>query len=79
MNTSQAFKNPVKVELSAGSYYEMTEKTAQHYVAPQTDFVYSIMVIGTPWSESVSPDRELFPLEKTKAKELLKFFTDRIY
>lgn len=61
--------------LPAGSYYEMVDKDAWHYVRPLDDFAYSIMITGTPWGsgspKSGTPLRELSQHEK---EELFMFF-----
>lgn len=68
--------------LSAGSEYEMVERTAWHSVRPLGGFSDSIMVTGTPYATSVAmprpPTEKQGPLSPERFDALFQRWLDRM-
>jgi hypothetical protein len=66
-----------RLQLSAGTCYEMVEKDAWHWVRPLEKPAYSLMISGLPWARWAPPvSRKLPPLSSEASAELLAFFKD---
>ncbi len=64
--------------ISAGSYYEMTQTDAMHYVKPRTPFSCSIMLTNELYKEHEIRkevlDRKLYELSPLRKMEILEMF-----
>jgi len=69
---------PAKFVLKSGSSYEMVDDCAWHYVRPLDGPIYSVMVIGKPWSkikqERFGQLREHKQLNEYQIEDLREFF-----
>lgn len=69
-------KNRMKVLLTAGSEYEMTDPDQWHAVIPVPSFdALTVMVTGKPWDRpSPKSEKVLTPLSNQRFIDLLSFF-----
>jgi hypothetical protein len=80
VDSNMAYELPVlaKFIIAAGSYYEMTQTDALHYVRPITPFSLSIMLTKEKYPEHVirkeANTRKLEPLSELRKLEILQLF-----
>lgn len=61
--------------LAQGTCYEMIERNSWHYVCPQTEITYSLMIAGKPWEGlGAKSTLSLEPLPNESKQEILVFF-----
>lgn len=84
VDSSKAYNLPIlaKLIVSAGSYYEMTQTDALHYVRPITPFSLSIMLTHDRYPEHVirkeANTRQLEPLSDLRKLEILSLFKSHL-
>lgn len=80
ISSSQAHRLPTiaKFIIHEGTYYEMTQTDALHYVRPITPFSLSIMLTKEKYPEHIirpeANTRELNPLSESRKLEILQLF-----
>lgn len=84
ITSDEAYKLPDlgKFIINAGSYYEMTQTDALHYVKPISDFSCSLMITKDLYPESVfrkeTLDKKLEPLSEERKKSILSIFKTQL-